>query len=255
VALELIHPYNILFYNELNGGIKFYSIDDEGNKSLPKEVQSQKNWTHIIPGNFTGSKQINLFLYSTKTGDASFLTIKKSGGFKEIKHPGWHKGWKEIVPGNFTDSKYTDLLFYNKVNGDAEFYTTNSEGVLQSVKPHSCWYKNGTGIVSGNFVENSYYTDLFIYNASAHEAQFLKTNGKGEITPVRHEPGAGWSGGWRHIVPGNFIHSDYRGLLFHNPSTGLMKIRTTNGLGQFEASNVHTDGPKYSTQVVYLSPE
>jgi hypothetical protein len=247
---------DLLLYSDKTGEAKFLTVGKYGKSDEIKSYSDwRKDWTCIIPGRFTGSKYTDLLFYSSSTREGEIYTTDGHGRISSHwKYTGWQNVWTHIIPGKFTDSKYDDLLFYSSSTGQAQFYKTISMGNMDDFGSYSGWHKDWTCIVPGKFTNSkNNYTDLFIYNASTGEGEFLTTDGNGNISSLHK--GSDFSKEWAYIVPGKFIDSKYTGLLFYNASTDLVRIRTTNGQGEFKGRRDHQDGPKHSTHVVYLLPE
>jgi hypothetical protein len=185
VVKELTRSCDLFCYDRRQGEGKFYSIDAYGNIEQLEQHAWQTTWTHIIPGNFTGSKYTDLLFYSSLEGKAKFFSTDGYGNINQIKeHPIWRTSWNCLVPGNFTRSKYTDLLFYDAEAGEGEFFTTNGQGEIHSLIRGTDWSKTWTHIIPGNFT-GSKYTDLLFYSSSTGALKFFSTDGYGNINQIK----------------------------------------------------------------------
>ena len=56
------------------------------------------DWTHIIPGNFTGGPYTDLLFYAAGSGTGAFWRTDGAGGISSIKaYNNWRPSWAAIV--------------------------------------------------------------------------------------------------------------------------------------------------------------
>jgi hypothetical protein len=176
---------------------------------------------------------IDLLFYDATAGEAEFYKTDGTGNLSLLKKlTGFRKTWQSIVPGDFGGGRYTGLLFYDAIAGEGEFYNTDDKGNLSLLKKTTGFRKTWQSIVPGNFSGGNRYTDLLFYDATAGEAEFYKTDGRGNLSLLKKL--TGFRKTWQSIVPGNFgggtIRSD---LLFYDATTGegeFYKIDDTGNL-------------------------
>ncbi len=106
------------------------------------------------------------------------------------------------LPPIIIDVFHIDLLFYDATVGEAEFYKTDGKGNLSLLKKMTGFRKTWQSIVPGNFSGGNRFTDLLFYDAAAGEAEFYKTDGKGNLSLLKKT--TGFRKTWQAIVPGNF---------------------------------------------------
>jgi len=183
-------------------------------------------WTHIIPGNFSGSRFTDLLFYDSTNGQGDFYSTDGTGNMTLIRrHTGWRTTWTHIIPGNFSSSEFTDLLFYDAQAGQGDFYATNGAGEMALLRRHTGWRNTWAQIVPGKFGPTSVppaedFTDLLFYDPQAGDGVFYTTNGAGEVALLKQY--TGWRNTWTQIVPGDFglPHSPGSALLFYDALAG-----------------------------------
>ena len=107
---------DLLFYDQQTGDAEFYLSDGSGGIKTIRTVRGtwRKTWTHIIPGNFSGSSFTDLLFYEGSTGSAEFYVNDGNAQLRKIQTiapGGWRKTWTHIIPGKFGGRGNTDLLF------------------------------------------------------------------------------------------------------------------------------------------------
>jgi hypothetical protein len=139
----------LLFYDRGAGTGEFYAVDG------PAEIDAQythtdwrKDWTHIIPGNFTGGPYTDLLFYAADTGTGDFWQTDGAGGMARIaSHTDWNTNWTHIIPGNFTGGPYTDLLFYAADTGTGGFTRSDGAGAIAAIKTYNNWRQSWAAIL------------------------------------------------------------------------------------------------------------
>jgi hypothetical protein len=111
------------------------------------------------------------------------------------------------------------LLFYDPSSNTGEFYAVNVLGEIGLLRTHTDWRSSWTHIVPGNFSGGDDLTDLLLYDPTAGEGEFYKTDGSGGIALIRKQ--TGWRSSWTHIIAGAFGGSaGSTDLLFYDRAAG-----------------------------------
>jgi hypothetical protein len=131
----------LLFYDRGAGTGEFYAIDGAAEIDIQySHTDWNHNWTHIVPGNFTGGPHTDLLFYAADTGTGAFFQTDGAGGMTAVaNHTDWNHDWTHIVPGNFTGGLHTDLLFYAADTGTGGFARSDGNGAVSSVNTYNNW--------------------------------------------------------------------------------------------------------------------
>lgn len=231
---------DLLFYDQRTGQASFYTTDGQGRLSLLRQhTDWRSTWSHIIPGNFSGSGFTDLLLYDPKAGHGNFYTTDGQGGISLLRqHTGWWSTWRMIIPGNFGGNNFTDLLLFDPTSHQGFFFTTDGQGGLSLLRRHSYWWINWSHIIPGNF-GGSGFTDLLFYEQRTRQGFFYTTDGQGNVSMLsRH---TGWRSTWSQIIPGNFGGNNFTDLLLYDPTVGHGSFYATDGHGGVSSLREHTD--------------
>ncbi|MBL9008115.1 MAG: hypothetical protein JNJ46_27905 [Myxococcales bacterium] len=175
--------------------------------------------------------------------EAHFFGTYGSGSLAPLGQvSGLRVKWR-MIPGSFSAPQSTDALFYDPTTGEAQFYTLQKNGPQISLVPigglFRGWRKS-LHIIAGTF-SNSGLTDLLFFDRATGEAQFYRTDGKGNLLPSalinlqnlvpNGAPHSGWRRTWQ-IIPGHFGgNPSTNDLLIYNPARGELQFYATNGQG------------------------
>jgi hypothetical protein len=131
----------LLFYDRDAGTGEFYAIDGAAEIDIQySHTDWNHDWTHIVPGNFTGGPHTDLLFYAADTGTGTFFQTDGAGGMSQVaSHTDWNTDWTHIIPGNFTGGSYTDLLFYAADTGTGGFARSDGNGAVSSVNTYNNW--------------------------------------------------------------------------------------------------------------------
>ncbi len=202
-------------------------VDDGGSIPPPPDDGGSIPLPPIIIDVF----HIDLLFYDATVGEAEFYKTDGKGNLSLLKKmTGFRKTWQSIVPGDFGGGRFTGLLFYDATVGEGEFYNTNDKGDLSLLKKTTGFRKTWQSIVPGNFSGGNRFTDLLFYDAAAGEAEFYKTDGKGNLSLLKKT--TGFRKTWQSIVPGIFGGgSGSTDLLFYDATAGEAEFYKTDGRG------------------------
>jgi hypothetical protein len=222
----------LLLYNAPAGVGDFCTVTKGVISIFHSQTNWQKTWTHIIPGQFGGTRNTDHFsdilFYDAAAGHAEFYTIEDDGGLGLLNsHDGWLKTWTHIVAGNFgSGSGNSDLLFYDANAGLGDFYSVENGGLGSVLSSNNGWRKTWTQIIPGDFGSASGQTDLLFYDSSGGTGEFYSV-AKGALSALLSS-NPGWNTNWSQIVPGQFGGTADTDLLFYASDTGDIAIYTVD---------------------------
>jgi hypothetical protein len=200
----------LLFYDASSGKAHFYSTDGRGKiKPLSKEENYRKNWTHIVPGQYTGQGNYDLLFYNSSSGLVEIYRTRGvgtqgQGGIDQISSftPEDFKGWTHILSGNFVAN--ASLLFYDAKSGKAQFCTTDGRGIKPILPPNTKYDQNWAQIVGFPGPGEGNPDRLLFYNSGGKGTAKIyepDKNKKGEIKLLNSwDVSPDITGGFSHVV-------------------------------------------------------
>lgn len=120
---------DLLFCDQSSREAHFYSTDGAGNISFVRQNQWQRNWVHIVPGQFGGSAGFSDLLFYDGGNRLEVYNTQRGASMSLLqRYTDWEPGWTHLVPFKIGGAGRTDLLFYKMGSGKAAFYTNAVQG-------------------------------------------------------------------------------------------------------------------------------
>jgi hypothetical protein len=167
---------DLLFYDQQNGEIEFYTVASGGLVRLAPTITGvRRTWSHVAAGAFTKSSQAaaqqtsDLFFYDRDTGLGEIDQLDQSGALSLVgAHPGLGGGWTHVLAASFTGGDLTDLLFYNSRTGTSQLAISQNAGTL-ATSAAAVWSPGWTHLLAGMW-SSSTNVDVLAYDRARDRA-------------------------------------------------------------------------------------
>jgi hypothetical protein len=201
----------------------------------------RSTWTHIVAGQFSGSKYSGLFFYEQSSGKGEFWESRGMGEINLLnEYSNDQNRWSHVVPGLFGTTGFTGLFLYDQQAGFASVWENAGNGVLvqiSGITTRTSW----TNIITV-VIPTPTRLGLLLYDQTAGQMEVWETDGR----VLQRVDGLRTT--WTHVVGGEFSSGDQvffyegrsgHGELYSIDETGI--IPSPSSLGAADGLPLATD--------------